>query len=132
MILKIVTPKGIILSEEVDEVKAPGHLGQIGVLPDHTHHINLLDIGVLSYRKGGTSENLASHGGILEILDNQVRIVANAAERPGEVDKERALKAKERAENRLMPPQEEEIDIGRAEVALKRAIIRLKLKEESD
>ena len=64
--LEIVTPERLLLSEDVDEVVAPGHLGEFGVLPEHTPFLALLDIGILKYRVGTDETQLAVSGGFAE------------------------------------------------------------------
>ncbi|NIO16140.1 MAG: F0F1 ATP synthase subunit epsilon [Deltaproteobacteria bacterium] len=123
--LEIVTPERLLLSEDVDEVIAPGHLGEFGVLPEHTPFLALLDIGILRYRSGTDETQLAVSGGFAEVLENKVVILARTAEFGREIDVERARRALERAEKGL-----EGLSLGdelyvKLEAKLRRALVRL-------
>ncbi|MCK5323547.1 MAG: F0F1 ATP synthase subunit epsilon, partial [Desulfobulbaceae bacterium] len=85
--------------------------------------------GVLTYKQGGKEENLMVNGGFCEVSDNKITFLAESAERGKEIDVNRAMLAKERAEKRIAQAQQkkEGIDLARAEGALQRALARLKL-----
>jgi F-type H+-transporting ATPase subunit epsilon len=102
--LEVVTPEREIAHEQVAEVQIPGLDGYLGVLPGHAPLLSKLGIGKLSYSAGGHWRNLAVHGGFLEIRDDHVRVLADAAERPEEIDVERARRAEERARQRELDP----------------------------
>ena len=123
--LEIVTPHGRVLSEEVDEVTTTGIEGEFGVLPGHFNFITILKICMLSYNIGTETRYAFINGGYAEVKDDQVIILADSAELSDAIDLERALAAKERAEERLR--QQEKLDIGRATAALERATIRVQL-----
>ena len=124
--LRVVTPVRLVLEEQVDELTAPGPLGQLGILPDHAALMTTLDIGQLSYRKSGADSVITLTGGYAEVLDNVVTVLANAAEFPDEIDTARAEAARARAE-RILEEREkaDEQALVAAEVALKRALLRL-------
>ncbi|AVX19551.1 ATP synthase F1 subcomplex epsilon subunit [Carboxydocella sporoproducens DSM 16521] len=124
--LEVVTPDRKVVSEEVEMVVAPAAEGYLGILANHAPLITSLQIGVLKYTAGGQEQKLAISGGFLEVKDNRAVVLAEAAERPKEIDVQRALAAKERAERRLAE-RSADIDMVRAEVALKRALNRLKV-----
>ena len=124
--LTIVTPERSLVSEDVDEVQLPGANGYLGVLPGHAPLFTELKVGELSYRKGTQSTSLAVDSGFAEVVNDQVRVLAETAERAHEIDLERATKAKDRAEERLKGSGSE-IDFDRARVALERAIIRIQV-----
>ncbi|AVX29968.1 MULTISPECIES: F0F1 ATP synthase subunit epsilon [unclassified Carboxydocella] len=124
--LEVVTPDRKVVSEEVEMVVAPAAEGYLGILANHAPLITSLQIGVLKYTAGGQEQKLAISGGFLEVKDNRAVVLAEAAERPEEIDVQRALAAKERAERRLAE-RSADIDMVRAEVALKRALNRLKV-----
>lgn len=125
-LLRIVTPDREVVREEAEEAQIPGREGYLGVLPGHAPLISELKIGEITYRKGGKLQHLAVTWGFLEVLPEQVTVLAEAAEKPEEIDVERARAAKERAEKRLKSP-DPECDLNRAAVALERAVIRLQV-----
>jgi F-type H+-transporting ATPase subunit epsilon len=127
--LEVVTPKGAVVSEEVDIVTAPGYGGEFGVLANHAPFLSTIRIGTLIFKKGGDAEELMVSGGFCEVSNNKITFLVESAERGEEIDVERALLAKERAEKRLTQAiqQKEKIDRTRAEAALQRAVARLKV-----
>jgi len=122
--LEIVTPDRAIVHEQVDEVQAPGADGYFGVLPGHTPMLALLQVGELWYRKGAEKSYLSVAGGAVEVKADRVIVLAQIAERAEEIDVDRALAAKQRAEKRLADRQRD-LDLDRARVALLRAMTRL-------
>ncbi|MEJ2031601.1 MAG: F0F1 ATP synthase subunit epsilon [Deltaproteobacteria bacterium] len=127
--LEIVTPKGAVLSDEVDIVTAPGFGGEFGVLANHAPMLSTIKIGSLVYRKGDQEERLMVSGGFCEVSNNKLTFLVETAERGAEIDADRAMRAKERAEKRLaqVQSQAEKINRARAEAALQRAMARLKV-----
>jgi F-type H+-transporting ATPase subunit epsilon len=125
--LRVVTPTRLVIDEEVDEVTAPGELGEFGVLPNHIAFLSTLVPGVLSYKQGSQSEILAISGGYAEVLDNVMTVLATAAEFPAEIDTVRAQLAKDEAEKAMAALNPEEKDWQIAESALKKALIRLQV-----
>ncbi len=125
--LEIITPGRVLLSGEVDEVIAPGVDGEFGVLHEHTPFLSILDIGVLRFLREGKEERVAVTGGFAEVLDNRVIILARTAEFAGEIDKERATKALERAEGRLKDISTDDEEYGKFEAKLRRAIARIQI-----
>ena len=124
--LRVVTPVRLVLDEQVDELTAPGPLGQLGILPDHAALMTTLDIGPLSYRKSGATSVITLAGGYAEVLDNVVTVLADAAEFPHEIDTARAENARSRAERTLEDRDNaDEEALVAAEAALKRALLRL-------
>lgn len=124
--LTIVTPERSVVRETVDELEIPGRDGYFGVLPGHAPLFSELKIGEVGYRKGNQWSYLAVAWGFVEVLPDQVRILAESAERAQEIDLERAKRAKERAEQRLVRTGDD-IDYDRARIALERAVIRLEV-----
>jgi F-type H+-transporting ATPase subunit epsilon len=124
--LEIVTPEKIALRESVDEVIVPGLEGELGILPDHTPLISRLKTGILSYRSGNDRKQLHVSGGFVEVLSDRVSVLSDIAEKPEEIDVNRALRAKERAERRLAA-RSADTDFDRIELKLQRALIRLQL-----
>jgi F-type H+-transporting ATPase subunit epsilon len=88
--LKVITPSRVVISEEVDEVIAPGELGEFGVLPGHVPFITLLMPGELKYRKDGTERRFIIWGGLSEVRDDKVTVLTDNVEDPRFVDSEAA------------------------------------------
>ncbi|HUK41088.1 MAG TPA: F0F1 ATP synthase subunit epsilon [Candidatus Acidoferrales bacterium] len=125
--LRIVTPIRLLIDEEVDEVTAPGIMGEFGVLPNHIAFLTLLVPGELSYKQGMTKHYLAISGGYAEVLNNVMTVLATAAEFAGEIDASRARQAKERAERAIAELDPSDKTFNLAEVALHRALVRLQV-----
>jgi F-type H+-transporting ATPase subunit epsilon len=128
--LDIVTPKRRILSEDVQYVALPGVQGELGILYGHAPLVAGLTIGVSRFGElGGKMRRAFISGGFVEVRDNRVIVLADAAELAEEIDVVRAQAAKERAERRLRE-RAADLDFRRASSALQRAIYRLKTAEE--
>jgi len=128
--LDVVTPERTVVSEEVEIVMAPGYFGEFGALRNHIPFLAQLQPGEVKYRKGGRLEHLVVSGGYAEVLPTQVTVLATTAERAQDIDLERALAAKERAEERLRE-RRDDVDFIRAEAALQRAIARIRAAEKA-
>ncbi|MCI0656683.1 MAG: F0F1 ATP synthase subunit epsilon [Acidobacteria bacterium] len=124
--LDIVTPERAVLSEAVDELILPGTEGYLGVRPGHAPLLTTLKVGEILIRKGSELTHLAVSWGFVEVLPERVSILAETAERAEEIDLDRAVRAKERAENRLKSP-DPDVDFRRAQVALEKALIRIQV-----
>lgn len=122
--VSIVTPERVIYGDEARFVHVRGTDGDLGFLPGHTALITSLRPGLLRIQKEGQWSAFVVAGGFVEVRDSRVVVLANAAERPEEIDLARAEKAKERAEKRLAA-KDPEIDVVRAKVALARAVARI-------
>jgi len=123
--LEIVTPeKKVVEAKAAEEVQIPGRNGYLGIMPGHAPLITELAVGEISYREDATEQRLAVAWGFAEVLPDKVTILAETAERPSEIDVERARKAKERAEQRLTSG-DTSVDVERALNALQRAQARL-------
>jgi len=128
--LEIVTPeKQLVKDVAAEELQIPGLGGYLGILPGHAPLITELAVGTITYRASGQTRALAVAWGFAEVLPDKVTILAEAAERPDEIDTARAERAKERAEQRLKS-NDPQIDYTRAEDALQRAQTRLKVASE--
>lgn len=123
--LEIVTPEKRVLDTNIESLVVPGVEGYLGILPNHAPLVAGLKTGVIKYEEAGKTEKVAVSGGFLEIANNQATILANTAEFSGDIDIERAMEAKKRAEERLK--KQEDIDVQRAEAALSRSLARLKV-----
>ena len=125
--LEIATPMRLVVAETVDEVVAPGSEGYFGVLPGHAPFLTTLGIGEVTYRIGRDELHLAITCGFAEVRNDKVIVLVDTAERPEEVDRTRAERARERAEQRLGGRSPDEVDFTRAAAALLRALTRLQV-----
>lgn len=125
--VSVVTPDGPVYESDVEMVITKAQSGELGILPGHIPMVAPLEIGVVRLFKAGSKEEdfVAVSGGFLEVRTDSVTILAQAAEKAEDIDVERALRAKERAEQRMQSQKAEDIDFRRAELALQRAINRL-------
>ena len=126
--LTVVTPERELLSETVVEVQLPGADGYLGVLPGHAALITELGVGELTYRPAGNAKPtvLAIMRGFAEVLPDRATVLAETAERAAEIDLARAERALKRAQER-MSSGDPNIDWDRATIALKRALIRIQV-----
>ncbi len=126
--LVIVTPQRQLLREKVASVQLPGASGELGILPGHAPLITELGNGELSYRSASGAEPVvfAVLSGFAEVLPERVTVLAETAERPEEIDVDRAKQALERAEKRLKST-DADVDWDRATVALQRALVRIQV-----
>ena len=127
----IVTAERVVFSEEgVDRLIVPGIEGELGVLPLHAPLLTTIKPGVLRVVKGEEETTMAITGGFIEVRENRVTILADAAERGEDIDAARAEEARRRAEERLAS-REATIDMAKAEMDLKRALVRIKALEQT-
>lgn len=131
ILLEIVTPDRLVLSEEVDEVTAPGVEGEFGVLPGHTPFLTTLKVGELTYRKGKEIHHMAVSWGYAEITPKKVTILAEAAEIAAEIDIERAKAAMEKAEKELKKLSKEDKDYLIEAARLEKSLIRVQVAERA-
>ena len=122
--LRIVSPVGNVLKEDVEFVILPGGSGELGILPNHAPLIAGLDVGVIRYTLNSTIKRVAITGGFAEVIENSATVLADTAELSDDIDLDRAVEAKERAIKRL-GTHSSEIDLQRAEYALRRASTRI-------
>jgi F-type H+-transporting ATPase subunit epsilon len=125
--LEIVTPYGLILSEDVDEVSCTGSEGDFGVLPGHVPFFTTLKVGMLAYKKGSATKYVFVNWGYAEVGPERVMILADSAEKSEDIDIERAKAAMKRAEERLK--KIEEFDFARSTSSLERAVARVQVAE---
>jgi len=112
--LQVITPTRSVVDAEVDSVTVPGALGALGILPGHAPLLAALRIGELSYRVGAREEHLAVHMGFVEVAADQVTVLADIAELPGEIDVALARAEKAAAEEALKGAVASEFDARRA------------------
>ncbi|MCG6920344.1 MAG: F0F1 ATP synthase subunit epsilon [Acidobacteria bacterium] len=122
--LEVVTPEGLLLHEDVDELIAPGKEGYFGVRPGHTPLFATLGVGALSYRKGDEWQDLTCFWGWCEVLPDRVSVLAALGERAEEIDIARAETALKRAEDRMKQIKDED-DYEETREAWARAVTRL-------
>lgn len=121
--LEVVSPERLAFTDEVDMVIVPGIDGQLGILPHHTRLISALGTGELRIKKGGTEQILFISGGFVEVRPDKVVVMADLAERSDEIDEQRAIEARKRAEAELESAHEP-ADIARVRAALQTALMR--------
>lgn len=131
--LEVVTPTGPVVSDDVDIVTAPGYGGEFGVLANHSPFLSTIKTGTLSFKKDKDTKYLMISGGFSEVSNNKITFLVESAEFGHDIDVDRAMLAKERAEKRLAQAiqQAEKISRARAEAALQRAMARLRAAEQA-
>jgi F-type H+-transporting ATPase subunit epsilon len=126
MKLEIITAERVVYSDQVDLLVAPGIEGELGILPHHAPLLTLLKPGELRVVKDGQDQYMAVTGGFLEVVANTVTVLADAAERAEEIDIERAQAAMRRAQERLAA-KAADIDLEQALASLRRAQARVQV-----
>ncbi len=121
--LEIVSPERRAFADDVDMVVVPGADGQLGILPHHTRLISALGTGELRIKKGGTEQILFISGGFVEVRPDKVVVMADLAEHSDEIDEQRAIDARKRAEAELEQARDP-VDIARVRAALQTALMR--------
>jgi F-type H+-transporting ATPase subunit epsilon len=123
--IEIATPERLLAREQVVRAQIPAKDGYIGVLPDHAALLSELGIGALTYTTPGNQRfSMAIAGGFLEIKDNVVRVLSDTAEKGHEIDVSRAEQALKRAQDAMINPALG-IDIASALIAARRAQARI-------
>ncbi len=125
--LEMVTPYKRVLSEDVDEITAPGFVGELGLLPGHTPLLTTMKVGELSYKMGNELFHVAVNWGYLEVEEDTVTVLVDTAEKSDEIDLERAKAALGRAEEALKTLSQEDKNFKIMDAALARAIIRIQV-----
>jgi F-type H+-transporting ATPase subunit epsilon len=127
--LEVVTAERLVLEESgIDVVIAPGAAGELAILPEHAPLITPLVAGELRVRRGTDENAYFVAGGFLEVLNDKVTILADAAEHAEEIDVARAEEARRRAQDSLAR-RHEQPDVAAAEAALRRSLLRLRVAE---
>jgi F-type H+-transporting ATPase subunit epsilon len=130
ILLEVVTPEKQLLSQQVDEVIAPGSEGEFGVLPGHCHFLSTLRIGELRYRVDGQTHSMAVLWGFAEVTPTKVTVMAEIAEKAEDIDVDRATAKVVEAERRLQAgglPSE----VKEAQISLEKARLRKKIAERA-
>lgn len=125
--LKIIDLDGVYFEKEVDLLNVTIASGNVTILANHLPLISSIDISHMYIKEDGVVTNFAIAGGTLFVSESECKVITSAVEKESEIDFDRALSAKQRAEKRLAN-KEDNLDIKRAEVALKRALNRLSFK----
>lgn len=126
--VEIITGERVVYEEtDVDMVVAPGADGSLGILPRHAPLFTLLALGEMRVIKDGTEQSLAVFGGFMEVSNDHIRILADAAERAEEIDVDRAEQARSRAESFRSEGRRATEDMIRADAAMRRSMVRLKV-----
>jgi F-type H+-transporting ATPase subunit epsilon len=130
ILLEVVTPEKLLLSQQVDELIAPGVEGEFGVLPGHTYFLSMLKIGELRYRVGDQTNYMSVLWGFAEVTPKKVTILAEIAEKAEDIDVERATQKVAEAEQRLqvggLPS-----DLKEAQISLEKARLRKRIAERA-
>lgn len=124
----VTAEREVFVDGEVDEVVVPGIEGELTVLPEHAPLLTMVKPGVMLIRKGGEEIDMAITGGFIEVREDRVTILADAAERADEIDAVRAEEARRRAERQL-EERTAEVDLAAAAASLQKALMRLKAVE---
>ena len=130
ILLEVVTPERMLLSQDVDMVIAPGSEGEFGVLPGHCHFLSTLRIGELRYQIGDVWHYMSVLWGFAEVTPTKVTVMAEVAEKAEEIDVSRAQAAVEMAEQRLQAgglPSE----VREAQIILEKARLRKKIADRA-
>lgn len=125
MRFEVVTPERVECLADIDSLVVPAALGYLGILPNHAPLVTALDVGIIKFKQEGKVKKMAISGGFLELIDNKIVVLADTAEMGEKINIQRAEEAKERAK-RLITEHSADLDLRRAELALKRAISRIK------
>jgi F-type H+-transporting ATPase subunit epsilon len=133
LILEVVTPEKMVFSGKIEEVVIPGTEGEFGVLRGHEPFLTSVDIGELHFSSadGSKKSYYAINNGYAEVTAGKVTVLIETAERSDAIDKDRAEKAKEKAEAALSQLAKEHDDYEKMRLALIRAITRISVAEKS-
>ncbi|MED3549414.1 F0F1 ATP synthase subunit epsilon [Cytobacillus praedii] len=128
--VSVVTPDGPVYESDVEMVSTKAESGELGILPGHIPMVAPLQIGAVRLKTQGKTDLVAVSGGFVEVRPDKVTILAQSAEQADEIDVDRAVRAKERAEQRLNDQKRENVDFKRAELALQRALNRINVSDK--
>lgn len=128
--LDIVTPEKLVVSEDVEEMSAPGTLGRFGVLPGHAPFLTTLGIGPLEYRSPSKTDVLSIAWGFADVRPDRVVVLVETAEHAAEIDLARAVQAVHRAQERLANAGDDLDAAAAARDSLEKALLRKELAEK--
>lgn len=123
---RIITPHGVYKEMDVSIINIESEAGQQGILPNHMPLVTTLKIGKMTTEEKSGREEYAVAGGLFYFRENKAEILTDAIENKKDIDVSRAESARERAEGRLQSA-DPNIDMVRAEIALQKALNRLKV-----
>jgi F-type H+-transporting ATPase subunit epsilon len=127
--VEVVSAERVVFTGDADMVVAPGAAGILGILPRHAALLTTLNPGVLRIKQGGDEIVMAVSGGFLEVNNNHIQVLTDAAERAEEIDEERATEARMRAQRALDQLPRGATDAPVVEASLRRSLARLKVAE---
>ena len=127
--LEVITPEGVIYTDDVDMVIAPATDGYVGILPHHTPLLTTLGPGEFRVKKGGVEEVLAVFGGFMDVRGDRVVVLTEDAEHAEEIDAKQAQDARDRAQQALQAGPMSAADEARARASLQRALVRIRVSE---
>ena len=130
ILLEVVTPEKMHLSQDVDMVIAPGSEGEFGVLPGHCHFLSTLRIGELRYQTGDIWHYMSVLWGFAEVTPTKVTVMAEVAEKAEDIDVGRAQQAVELAEQRLQAGGLSS-EVKDAQISLEKARLRKKIADRA-
>lgn len=132
MNLSIISPEKVIYEGEIDELIAPTVMGEIAVLPHHADLLTQLSDGEMIVKHKGKDLHVAVTGGFLQIVNNNISVIADFAMRSEEIDAKKALEAQLRAEERLKKAKEDmsEREFAMNQIEMQRAILQLKVSKK--
>ncbi|MEI6153549.1 MAG: F0F1 ATP synthase subunit epsilon [Deltaproteobacteria bacterium] len=123
--LEIITPRRLLVHEEVEMVEARGDLGDFGILPGHIKFLTTLDVGEIRYIKNGRARHLFTGGGFGEVVDDRIVFLVDTAEFAEEIDVDRAERTVKWAESVLNEISTDSLEHRMYELALLRSIARI-------
>mgnify|MGYP001616659887 FL=1 len=130
--LSLATPsKKVLEIDEVEIVNAPAEIGDVGILPNHAPFLSKLRDGVINYRVGENNFYVGVNGAFMDVAENQVTIISEAAILPEDADLKRAQEAKDKAKAEL-EKRLEGTDFVMVEAELRKALLELKLLEYTE
>ncbi len=127
--LRISTPDGLIFDDEVTSFKARMIDGDVGILANHTNYVSAVGAGeAVIHLADGQTRKAACIGGMLSVISNEAHLIATTFEWADDIDLERAMRAKERAEQRLAEAKDDAREVTLATAKLRRALVRIGVK----
>jgi F-type H+-transporting ATPase subunit epsilon len=126
LLLEIITPEKVVYSDEVNEIIVQTVNGEIAILPHHVNLLTQISPGEMIVKKGSNLQHLAVTGGFLEVIDNKVSILAEYAIKAQDIEVEKAMEAKKRAE-KVMKEKSTDNEVKIAQAEIMKAILELKV-----
>ena len=127
--LEVITPEGVVYTDDVDMVIAPASEGYVGILPHHAPLLTTLGPGEFRVKKGGVEQVLAVFGGFMDVRGDRVVVLTEDAEHAEEIDAKQAQDARDRAQQALQAGPMSAGDEARARASLQRALVRIRVSE---